>query len=116
MSDRHHRSKFNQLIQQVIDESVIDVVTELKLPVTVAQAGVEIVIAKLQKIAGGELIYIATSYLWHITGRDRLIYSRFNGHNYHEVAQEFKITTRRIRDIIDKVGIEEFSKKQGQLF
>jgi len=94
--------KFNELLQQVVDESAVDIAKELALAGDVSLKASLLVMHCLQRIAGGEVVYAGTGRLWHLDERDRKIYKKFTGHNHFELSREFGVTVRRIYDILKK--------------
>jgi Mor family transcriptional regulator len=114
--DTSKRGKFTEILQQVIDDGSNEIVKELKLASEIALKASEIVIGKLQEIAGGEGFYVGKAHLWTVTEKHRRIYRRFTGANHRELAHEFGLSVRRIYSIIERVGEEEFDRKQCKLF
>jgi len=97
------RQKFNDLLQQVVDESTVQISKELLIDSGMSIRAANIVMSCLQRIAGGEGVYIGTGRLWHLSERDKKMYKKFTGSNHRELSCEYGITIRRVYDILKAV-------------
>lgn len=97
------RCKFNEVLQDTIDSSADIIVSDLGLPADIAIKSAEIVVSRLQELAGGEGIYISKGYLWAVREEHRRIYMRFTGSNHTQLAHEFGVSVRHIYDVVKRV-------------
>lgn len=92
-----------------VDVTVNDLTGEQKSLAEVV--GIEAYI-KLVNAYGGSNIYIAKSDKITNLKRDAEIYRRFNGDNYYQLAREYNLSERAVRDIIN----DEMAKRNsGQM-
>jgi Mor family transcriptional regulator len=71
----------------------------------------------MRKDWGGQgNLYIPKGLDYDLSKRDLEIFRKFNGANYLALAQEYGVTDRQIRSIVNKVREVEFLKRQGSLF
>jgi Mor family transcriptional regulator len=115
-TDPAKRGKFSELLQHVVDSSAENIVSELKLSAEVALKASEIVVSTLQEIAGGEGVYVGKGHLWAITDKHRRIYRKFNGSNHAPLAHEFHLSVRQIYSLVERIGREEYERKQLNMF
>jgi Mor family transcriptional regulator len=71
----------------------------------------------LQEEFGGDNFYVSTGHFWFKGEVARRIFKRWQaGVSIENLADEFELTTRRIRQIIEKIRDSNFKAKQGKLF
>lgn len=70
---------------------------------------------KLRDTYGGAQLYIARGTALTLCRRDLEMYEKFNGINYGELARQFDLSERRVRQVINRVLKEEFRKRQPAL-
>ncbi len=71
----------------------------------------------LQEEFGGDNIYISMGFFWEKSETARRIHKRWQaGVSVENLSDEFGVTTRRIRQIIEKIRDANFRAKQGRLF
>ena len=70
----------------------------------------------VRKNIGGVATYIPRGMAYELSIRDKKIYEKFNGENYHALAREFEMTEMRVRQIVTHVGRVERAKRQQSLF
>ena len=58
-----------------------------------------VIVSKLCKEFGGEMIYIPTKRAT-TTRRNSIIKAKFSGDNYRELAREYGLSTRYVRHIV----------------
>ncbi len=80
-------------------------------------AGLNIV-KQIVQAFGGESIYIPKPESITRRRRDHRIYERFNGRNYRELAREYRLSLRQVRNIIRQKKKEKNGHvpKQKELF
>ena len=64
---------------------------------------------------GGAYLYVNKGITYELSARDMEIWAKFNGRNYFELAQEYKLSEMQIRNIINAVRAREVAKRQGSL-
>ena len=110
------KGKFSGILQEWLDAIAAAYIAEMKMDPAAARSAAELALATIQEHSAGCASYISKSHLWHISEIHRRIYRRFTGNNHSQLAREFNRTERQIYTIIERVGREEFEKKQGKLF
>jgi Mor family transcriptional regulator len=70
----------------------------------------------VRKNIGGVATYIPRGIGYDLSVRDREMFQKFNGTNYHELAREYGLTEMRVRQIMDHVLRIERAKRQQTLF
>lgn len=65
---------------------------------------------------GGQPIYVPKGLYLVVSERDREIWRKFDGNNYHQLAREYDLTLRQIYSIIARVREEDFQRRQMGLF
>jgi len=71
--------------------------------------------ARLSAEMGGTALYINIGISYHATLRDREMYARFTGNNYHELARMYHLTSMRVRQICNAMMADEVARRQGKL-
>lgn len=110
------RGKYTEVLEQLVISISAGFMEEFKDTATDARKRAEVAMSRIQEEASGTGIYIAKGHLWHISEKHRRIYRRFTGANHALLAREFGLTERQIYSIVERVGREEFEKKQIKLF
>lgn len=64
---------------------------------------------------GGAYLYVNKGITYELSARDMEIWQKFNGRNYFELSQEYKLSEMQIRNIINTVRARELAKRQGSL-
>lgn len=64
---------------------------------------------------GGSNPYWPKGNNWKLSGRDRELWDRFNGHNYFQLSKETGLCEMRIRQIIERIRREERATRQGRM-
>lgn len=64
---------------------------------------------------GGAMLYVNKGISYELSARDLEIWERFNGRNYFELSQQYKLSEMQIRNIINAVRRSELAKRQGSL-
>ena len=116
LSTGEKRGKFSGMLQEWLEGIAAAYVTKLKMEPAAARAAAELALATIQEHSAGCASYISKSHLWHVSEVHRRIYHRFTGNNHGQLARDFDRTERQIYSIIERVGREEFDKKQCKLF
>ena len=71
---------------------------------------------RVRRDFGGLQMYLPLGRVWQLTQRDREIYDAWNGgKHYVGLAQQYGISERHLRRIIEKCREEDRAKRQGQL-
>jgi len=71
----------------------------------------------LQEEFGGDSFYVSLGFFWSKSEVARRIYKRWQaGVSIENLSDEFEVTTRRIRQIIEKIREANFKEKQQVLF
>jgi Mor family transcriptional regulator len=71
----------------------------------------------MQEEFGGDNVYINTGHFYYACERAKRIFKRWQaGVSYENLADEYKLTTRRIRQIVEDIRDANFKAKQGKLF
>ena len=110
------RGKFSTLLAELADQIAAGYREELKMSPEDAKRAADMAIEMIRTHAGGGALYIAKGHLWAVTEKHRRIYRRFTGANHGQLAREFGLTERMIYTIVERVGREEFERKQCKLF
>jgi Mor family transcriptional regulator len=64
---------------------------------------------------GGAMLYVNKGISYELSARDMEIWNKFNGRNYFELSQEYKLSEMQIRNIVNAVRAREVAKRQGAL-
>lgn len=64
---------------------------------------------------GGAYLYVNKGITYELSARDLEIWEKFNGRNYFELSQEYKLSEMQIRNIINAIRAREVAKRQGSL-
>ena len=64
---------------------------------------------------GGRDLYVPKGHLFELSQRDELIYQKFKGNNYYQLAREFGLTEVQIRSIVKRGRIRDLARRQGSL-
>lgn len=110
------RGKFSSLLVELTEQIAVGFQEELKMSPEDARRAAELAMEMIKDHAGGGAIYIAKGHLHAITEKHRRIHRRFTGANHAQLAREFGLTERQIYTIVERVGREEFERKQIKLF
>jgi Mor family transcriptional regulator len=70
---------------------------------------------RLRDVYGGAALYISKTTALILCKRDLEIYDKFNGFNHPELARQFGLTERRIRQVISRVRKERMRRDQPGL-
>lgn len=65
---------------------------------------------------GGGHHYVPKGTAWELSHRDRLIYAKFHGDNYAQLAREYDLTEMRIRQIVERCRRADIKARQTILF
>ena len=65
---------------------------------------------------GGTTPYWPKNYNPQLLQRDKELYARFNGHNYHELAKIYGLSEMRVRQIIERCRAADRTARQTDLF
>lgn len=65
---------------------------------------------------GGTTPYWPKSYNPQLLERDKALYARFNGRNYHELAKSSGLCEMRIRQIIERFRAADRATRQQDFF
>lgn len=114
--DTAKRGKFTEVLEQLAADIASGYVEEFKDTPEEARKRAELAMSRIQTQAGGGGLYVGKGHLWFVDERHQRIYRRFNGANHAQLAREFGLTERQIYTIVERVGREEFLRKQGNLF
>ncbi len=114
--DTTKRGKFTEVLEQLVAGIAAVFVTEFKDTPELAHRRAELAMGAIQGQAAGTGVYIGKGHLWAVTEKHRRIYRRFTGDNHAQLAREFDLTERQIYTAIERVGQEEFERKQCKLF
>ena len=60
--------------------------------------------------------YIPKPGAEQVSERNRQIYAAFNGRNYMQLAREFDLTERHVRDIVEACRAADVANRQKNLF
>ena len=104
-------------VQMLLDIANVltDALTEEKVdPEKARQLGL-LAAEKLRDTYGGAQLYIARGTALTLCRRDLEMYEKFNGINYADLARQFDLSERRVRQVINRVLKEEFRKRQPGL-
>ena len=110
------RGKYTGMLQEWLDAITENYTSELKMEPGIARTAAELALATIQEHSAGCASYISKGHIWHISEKHRRIHRRFTGANHSQLAREFGLTERQIYTIVERVGREEFERKQGKLF
>lgn len=80
-----------------------------------AQEAAFAVVEAIRHEFGGSPIYINKGTSFDLQPRDEEIWRKFNGHNYTELAREYKLTEVRVREIVNIARARDTATRQGQL-
>lgn len=64
---------------------------------------------------GGAYLYVNKGITYELSARDMEIWEKFNGRNYFELSQEYKLSEMQIRNIVNAIRSREIAKRQGAL-
>jgi Mor family transcriptional regulator len=70
----------------------------------------------IAKDFGGQNLTVPKDFYFALSKRDLEIYKKFSGSNYHVLAREYNLSTRRIRTICETMGQRDLAKRQPRLF
>lgn len=110
------RGKYTGMLMEWLEEITAVYMADLKMTPDNARSAAELALATIQAHSAGCASYIAKGHLWAVTEKHRRIYRRFTGANHGQLAREFGLTERQVYTIIERVGREEFERKQIKLF
>lgn len=65
---------------------------------------------------GGQLITFPKDHFFKLASRDLQIFNEFTGNNHSDLARKYRLCTRAIYKIIERVTKREIDKRQGKLF
>lgn len=108
--------KYPELYRDLIEKAAPELVGQLGLTQEQARRAAFLFAEVVRRDWSGSNLYLAKGLSYDISQRDRQIYAEFDGRNHDMLARKHKLTTRRLYQIIDAVGREEFEKQQGKLF
>lgn len=109
--------RHNDDVMQFVDAYAADLVKELAYTPEDARIRAELAANTLQEQFGGGGFYVATGHFWYADERARRIFKRWQaGVSVENLADEFNVTDRRIRQIIEKIRDAQFKAAQGKLF
>ena len=75
------------------------------------------VFAQMQHLSneiGGQAIYFSKGVLIHLSERDREMVAKFRGNNIPQLAREYRITSTRVRQILEAVQRDQGQRRQQQ--
>jgi Mor family transcriptional regulator len=70
----------------------------------------------VRKNIGGVQTYVPRGIGYELSIRDREMFQKFDGTNYHELAREYNMTEMRARQIMNHIMRIERAKRQQSLF
>lgn len=70
---------------------------------------------RLSTEEGGTNLYLNKGLAYRATVRDREMYAKFRGRNYDDLAREYRLTTMRVRQIINAMKAADLDARQGKL-
>ena len=109
--------RHNDDVMQFVEAFTEDLVAELAYTPEAARIRAEVAANTLQKQFGGGGFYVATGHFFYADERARRIFKRWQaGVTIENLADEFSVTDRRIRQIIEKIREANFKEKQQVLF
>jgi len=88
----------------------------VKLPHATAAEVALGVAEHVRKNIGGVATYIPRGLAYELSIRDREIYAKFNGDNYHTLARDYDMTEMRVRQIVAQALRLDRAKRQQSLF
>lgn len=63
---------------------------------------------------GGGSPYWPKGHNWELSQRDKDLWTRFNGQNYHQLAKETGLSEMRIRQIIERIRRDNMKRNQAK--
>lgn len=114
--DPARRGKYSEELEQIVADIATGYVQEFRDTPEVARKRAEMAMGRIQSQSAGCGLYISKGHLWYVDETHRRIYRRFTGANHKQLALEFGLSERQIYTIIERVGQEEFDRRQGKLF
>lgn len=111
-------------VARLLPDSATDVVQEMaavlyaSLPARLAHRDA-LAVALVDAVRGhfgGAQIYIPKPGAEQVSERNRQIYAAFNGRNYMQLAREFDLTERHVRDIVEACRAADVATRQKDLF
>lgn len=88
----------------------------VKLPHPIAAEVALGVAEKVRHNIGGVAVYIPRGRDYELSLRDKQMWADFKGDNYGELARKYEKSEMRIRQIMERIGKCEKSKRQQNLF
>ena len=115
MARRGGRSKTSDFIERLVAIGTQTLVADMGLSDDVARTSMREIAHNLCREWGGSDLYVPQDMEFELTRRDLQIWERFLGYNHDELARDFGLTPRQIRNIVKHVRQAELRKRQGQL-
>lgn len=108
--------RYPELYRDLIEKASPTLMEKLGLTQEQARQAAFLFAEVVRRDWSGSNLYLAKGLSYEISQRDRQIYAEFDGRNHDALARKYKLTTRRLYQIVDAVGREEFERQQGKLF
>ena len=70
---------------------------------------------RLSTEEGGAALYLNKGISYRASVRDRVMFKKFNGRNYDELARIHHISPMRVRQIMGAMLLDERARRQGKL-
>lgn len=85
------------------------------LPHAQAQVAAFDIAESIRTEIGGVQQYIPRGLRFELSQRDREIYDKFDGRNYHKLAHEYSLSEMQVRNIVKRGPAADRASKQASL-
>jgi Mor family transcriptional regulator len=88
---------------------------------TLVEEGIDVPLARRAAFAtcerirreyGGQPIYLTAGHFYELSLREEEIYRKFSGDNYNELASEFGVTPRWVRELVKRARARDLVRRQ----
>jgi len=116
--ERHFGDDYPELLREIATEVFLQLsereATKALGEDEIARIGF-LVAEHVRQVLGGTTFYLPRGEQYERSTRDQEIFNKFRG-DYRVLAQEYKMSEMRIRQIVDRCRRAEQKRRQGDLF